>query len=336
MITVADCSQIMKSLRILTGQHAGAQLTLSNDLQRIGNDDEADIQISDWQHISIILEVDNVNNMTKVLEVEGSKTATETNPLVTMKDFFPRRFGNVVLCVGPAGIAWPSDFAMLEKLMLPVTQVRRRFSTSLVVLGGAITAGLAMISAIASGDVQPYVASKSPESEPLLARVNAALQASGAVGLQARQVAHVVQVEGMVADPAAASRAKAALQAFDNQLVLQRYAMATDISRAIGDAAGSIGVQVEYQGSGVFVVRGHVANLARLRDTLQQVKTDLGGRVVRIDVVATEDVATGRSRTAAVLTAGNMQYVEAADGTKYFSIIAPVTSEVLETSTTPF
>lgn len=324
----------MKSLRILTGQHAGAQLCLTNNSLRIGNDDEADIQISDWQHISVVLETDNVSNMTTALEINGSDIAVATNTLVAMTDFLPKRFGNVVLCIGPTDATWPSDLAMLERLMLPVAQMRRRFSTRLAVVGGSITAALAMISAIASGGVQPHVATKAPQAEPLLARVNAELQASGAVGLQARQVGHVVQVEGMVADPVAASRAKAALQVFDNQLVLQRFATATDVSRAINDAAGNGGVQVEYQGSGIFVVKGHTSDLERLRDTMQRVRVDLGARIARIDVLVTEDIEPRRNRTAAVLAAGGIQYVEAANGTKYFSIVAPLANENLVTPTT--
>jgi type III secretion protein D len=326
----------MKSLRILTGHHAGAQLCLSNQQQRIGSDEEADIQISDWQHVSVILETDEVSKMTTVLEMQGPSAATAQNTLTTMLDFMPRRFGNVVLCVGPNDATWPNDLAMLERLMLPVAKVQRRFSTGLMVAGGAVTAAFAMISAIASGGVQPPNMTKTSKAESLLVRVKAALQASGAAGLEIRQVEQGVQVEGMVADSSAASRVRASLHEFDNQHVLQRYATATDVIRAISDAAGSVGVHVDYLGAGAFVVKGHTADLGRLRDTMQRVRIDLGTRVTRIDVTATEDSAPVHNRTAAVLAAGGMQYVEAANGTKYFSIVTPLADASLVTPTTLF
>ncbi|MCA3931849.1 FHA domain-containing protein [Burkholderia sp.] len=48
----------MKLLRILTGHHAGAQVHLEPGAYRVGADDDADIQLTDWRGADVLLVVE--------------------------------------------------------------------------------------------------------------------------------------------------------------------------------------------------------------------------------------------------------------------------------------
>jgi type III secretion protein D len=313
----------MKSLRILTGHHAGVQTQLQNSRNSIGNDEAADIQITDWKCASVIIEVNGENQAGMLFKTKELNKTDTLNVPITMFDFMPHRFGDIVICIGPTADKWPSDLSMLGKLAWPKVVTRKRFSAVSLTAGSIIAAALVMISAIASDSVRPLVSAKLRATASLLAQVENALVVTGIQGLSAREFQGGVQINGVIADSTAAIRLRAELDQFDSKLVFHRYVIATDIIRVINEAVGAASVQSSYIGAGVFKVTGRTMDIDRLLATIQRIKSDLGSQIIRIDVDVIEDVVSKGKHTSAVMVSGEIQYVQAVNGTKHFSILAP-------------
>ncbi|UXH78276.1 secretion protein [Roseateles amylovorans] len=336
----------MKQLRILTGLHAGAQLLLTRRHYRIASDEEADLQISDWDQPALILMFDEAvdpmgdhegSAVSLALHVSGND-GQPASPLGRLVDFMPRRFGDIVLCAGPDGAAWPSDMTLMQALMAPppVQAPRQSASTRMkvgaVVCVAALTAGLAIVvstqtvaSATATAPIRP------------LERVQRALSTAGVLGLTVRQIDRRVVVEGLLPDSAATARVRAALQPFGEDQLLHRYAAASDLVRQIGDALNQPGLRVSYRGQGVFAVEGQSPDPAQLQNEARRVATDIGPLVARIEVLATETLPTSRARVGAMLNDDGLQYVQTADGIKHLSLRTPVadTSSNTEPASAP-
>ena len=82
-----------KHIRVLASAHAGACLDLTPGRWTVGPDAQASIRISDWAGDPIALLVDTEHGVLIESDDGGS----------TGDDLTPRRFGEVILCVGPAG-----------------------------------------------------------------------------------------------------------------------------------------------------------------------------------------------------------------------------------------
>jgi type III secretion protein D len=98
----------MKALRVLTGLHAGAQISVANGSYRISNEEDADICISDWQTEPIVLQLDDDDGVARLCSANGDK--------VLIADFMAVPYGDVVFCVGPQDAVWPRDIELLAGL----------------------------------------------------------------------------------------------------------------------------------------------------------------------------------------------------------------------------
>ena len=325
----------MKSLRILTGHHAGVQVPLKKSGASIGSDEECDVQITDWKPTPVVIKINDKQEASLHSNTVTSQNVKVPNPYIEMHDFMPHRFGDIVICVGPVSGVWPSDISILGMLSWPKTITRQRFSPISLTAGSIVAATLVMLSAIASDNARPFKETELRATTSLLAQVENALVASGVNGLAARKVESGVQIDGIVVDLSSVSRVHTALAQVDKERVSHRYVIATDIIRAINDAVGVATVQASYKGAGVFTVTGHTANLDNLLSTIQRVNADFGSRIARIEVDVIEDTISKGKRTLAVMASGGIQYVEGTNGTKHFSMIAPSISENSELQHVP-
>jgi type III secretion protein D len=312
----------MKSLRILTGHHAGAQIKLSHGQQRISSDEQADIQITDWQHAAVdLINTESGETMWKMATAEGKHVGMPQGLLLL--DLIPQRFGDVVLCVGPADAVWPSDIsllsALMQKPMLVVNKSSRLLSRVLAVSGGAamLAVGVVVLSLAYSG---PGEGAK--PRLPLSVQVARALAPADAARLIVKETGTSVVVEGLLDNSVDVLRVKNALQAV-NGSVLHRYTAASDAVRTINEAAGSSQVNAEYQGDGVFLVSGQTADLNKLVSTLQRVAVDMDTSIKRINVQVIQEVDKKRISAGAIYTDKTLQYVQSRDGTRHFSVVVP-------------
>lgn len=312
----------MKQLRILTGVHAGAQLALKRPQYRVGSDDEADVQISDWSDAPMTLVIDGEGSVALVQQEEGAKTRR----IGVLDDFVPRRFGDVVLCAGPAEAGWPSDVDLMKAWM---RGPRRSSGASSKATWGAALGAVVMLlgglAAVVSG--QSATSASAPPPSPL-ERVQRALGAAGVAGLQARLVDRRVVVEGLVADSAQVARVRTALLPFGENVLLHRYAAATDVARQITDALHDPAINVVHAGNGEFKVKGQAEDVQRLKEEVARVAADVGPLVRRIDVEVEEALPTGRVRLGAMWHGEDLQYVQTADGVKHLSLQAPADDAV--------
>lgn len=337
----------MKQLRILTGQHAGVQLRLTRQHYRIGNDDDADLQITDWTQPPLLLmfeeEGSDVSPALHLINDEGQPA----DLLGRLQDFLPRRFGEVVLCAGPEGATWPGDLTLMDALMRPSAhgvangpsgtrgQGGQSGGTAAVIAGAAtarnaqprwmisaVVAAAALLAAMSAVLSTQTAASPTPRPDPM-EQVAGALRQAGVQGLSVRRIDQRLVVEGLLPGSAEMARTRAALQPFGEQQLLHRYASAADIVRQIGDALNRPGLQVAYRGQGVFAVVGESADPTGLRDEVRRISADIGPLVRRIDVAVEQTLPTARVRMGAMLGGDGLRYVQTADGTKHLSLWTP-------------
>jgi len=326
----------MKLLRILTGLHAGAQLRLARQRYVLGGDAQADIVLTDWRQDPVCLTVTDSGQV--IVSPPGADTppvADEAGDNV-IEDLAPRRFGDIVICVGPIDAQWPSDVRLMESLVLPPPQPPRRRKPqpaddpapvrvrppksrrALIVGTGAVAVVMfgMFVSVIGPGRHNEAVA-----AEPLQVKVAHALQAANVSGVSVRTAPDgSVSVEGMVFDGAEASRLRNALVPFVGERLAHRYASASDVAQSIGDALANPGLSVRYRGDGEFIVTGASMDLNAVRGKLHRIATDLGQQVARITLAASELPPAQTLPTNALMSSGNMQYVQTRDGTKHLVI----------------
>jgi len=313
----------MKQLRILTGLHAGARLRLLNRTYRIADDDEADLQISDWRHVPITLQIEE-GKPTMLLVAAPDRDAEASE----LADFAARRFGDIVLCTGPEGGAWPSDLELLSQLVQPAATTpaagkdpggkpltRSPHGTMLIagaIAATALLAGFTTIVVRAS-----TTAPKVQETTNLQARVWQAVESSKMPGVSVQQIGSQVAVEGLLPDNESVARLRTTLQPFAAESLVHRYASATDVARSITEALGNPGLTASYRGQGVFVVGGSSLALDKVRESTQRIAADLAPLVQRIDIAAAELPPPERVPVGAMLSANGLQYVQTRDGVKH-------------------
>jgi type III secretion protein D len=326
----------MKQLRVLTGRHAGVQLSLSASEYRISADEQADIQILDWQAEPLLIELKEDNVIAFALE-SRHLAQPSAGAMEVFEDFVPRRFGDVVLCTGDHDAAWPTDMELLERLMRPVAAVveavkalpkPRRAARLVSACAAASVAVIGIFAVVVSRNVEAAKARVAPE--PLLGQVWRAVTTGGFSGVTARTVGDRVVVEGLLADGSAVVALGQALARFPADRIDRRYASAADVAQSISDALPMPGLEVTYRGHGVFAVGGRVTELDRLRDAAKRVGTDLAPLVQGIEVVATEAPAPDRVPVGAMLATDGLQYVQTRDGVKHLTLVQEPIAELTD------
>jgi type III secretion protein D len=320
----------MKHLRILTGRHAGAQLPLDRQRYVIGPQDDADISLTDWTEAPLALVLDKDGNV--ILEMLGKKG--RTTAVGALEDGVARRFGDVVLCAGPADAAWPSDVTLMERLMRPPeadaapTAGTKRKGRHLMAFG--VTGAAALLCAFTTVVIHATSAAGTqanavPPSVQLRRAVAAAKIYDATVSERGGQLI----VEGLLPDEGEAMRLRQVVASAGLRDVLERYAAANDVSRSIGDALGEQDVKITYKGEGVFVIGGKVRDLEKTRQNATRIAGDLKPLVQRIEVIAEELPQPDRVPIGAMLASDDLQYVQTRDGAKHLTVRSPEPGETV-------
>lgn len=316
----------MKQLRILTGQHAGARINLTPTRHHLGADDAADIQLLDWTADPVVIDAGD-DGMIRIA-TEGPDAAEHGDVL---QDFAPRRFGDVVLCAGPAAGAWPADADIIARLSLPAAPAPASSVAKPRALWPRVTfaaLGTALMTAALGAAVlprSPVQAARLPVSpaaapEALRARVERALEGTSVEGYEVLDQGDGVVVRGLLRQPSDADALRQRLAAFQGERVVQSFAPATEVAQSIADALGQPGLRISHQGNGYFVVKGEVPDLPTLRQTASRVATDLAPLVRSIEVAATQRPAKGQPAVSALMETDGLQYMQTRDGVKHLSL----------------
>lgn len=327
-----------KEIRLLTGRHAGARVALNAMPTLIGNDDESNIQISDWDQPAMRLS-QRVDDGVIVIE-----SAMDAADVIVMEDFKPHRFGNVVLCVGDADAPWPSDIELLETLLSPAPSpstalapfeaqseaelpmeptagaVARRGIHAAAVVGIALMAigcaGIALPAVLHPRGKTPQEAGVPVASVATLQRVLDRLHESD---ITVTPLGAGFSVVGVVRDSTHDAPVRTALEAVAPGRIVWRLGCADQIARDLQESLHEPTLKVSYLGHREFAVTGVARNAATVRETLTRMGADLAPMVKRIDPqFALNDTIAAPTNVESALAVDSLQYVEASDGTKQF------------------
>jgi type III secretion protein D len=111
----------MTRLRVLSGRHAGVSIDFSSSQLVVGNSEENDVFIGDWNAQTIELGQDAQGRViafwtgsVEALPVPGQQAHPEGWSCL-LQDWQPVRFGAIIVCVGPQDQEWPDDADLLQR-----------------------------------------------------------------------------------------------------------------------------------------------------------------------------------------------------------------------------
>ncbi|PXX21925.1 type III secretion protein D [Burkholderia pyrrocinia] len=319
-VNLSITANTMKSLRVITGFHSGAQLDLSPGSITIGSARDDDIRITDWTGSAIELTVanDGVVQIRRSPDVESNESVVDTSEPETLADFVPVQFGDIVICVGPAHVDWPSDLTLLSMLFAKPTAENRPSERPRhrrwPAIAGVTTCCAALLTALSLLPSQPAKASSPVD---FVAHIRSAVARVNVQGLAVERVDDDISITGMVAGYAEDARVRQVLADLGNPPVRRRYNIAENDVQNIRDALGIAGANVSYRGGGIFEVDGTVASLKTLDAAVARVRDDLTANVKDIVVSATEiPPPEVHQPIAQLISASAVKYTQSPDGVK--------------------
>jgi type III secretion protein D len=328
----------MTILRVLTGRHAGVQIPLSSSLYRISADDEADIQLTDWTQEPTDLQI----MKDQVWALPYVDSSADPAPAVALEPFMPRRFGEVVLCIGPRGARWPSDRRLLDRLARSTQRATRKLAAHDEATrgGGRVAAfALALLGVlgvlVATGVLVGYTdqpAQAGAPQESTARRLERAIAALPPGAVAVRKEGGRFVVEGLLPTSGDVNALRLSLSDLPPGLVDHRYASVAQISQSIVEAMRLPGATVNYRGEGVFEIQASAVHPEVVKKDAARVAADLAPLVARIDVAVDALPAPERVPVGAALTTDGVQYVQTRDGVKYLELTSLPTPDPIEPS----
>jgi type III secretion protein D len=335
-----------KEIRLLTGRHAGARVALHATPALIGNDDESDIQISDWDQPVMRLSRREDDSIVIAANAAGAHADADADAgeAIVMEDFKPRRFGNVVLCVGDAEAQWPSDIELLETLLSPapspstsLAPFEAPIETTLPVepaasffarrgIHAAAVVGIALMAIGCAGIALPAVLhprGKTPQEAAVpiatVATLQRVLDRLHESDIAITPMGAGFSVVGVVRDSTHDAPLRTALEAVAPGRIVWRLGCADQIARDLQESLHEPTLKVSYLGHREFAITGVARNAVTVRETLTRMSADLAPMVTRIDPqFALNDTISAPTNVESALAVDSLQYVEASDGTKQF------------------
>ncbi|MGS0624421.1 HrpD5 family protein [Ralstonia sp. VS2407] len=317
-----------KHIRVLAGAHAGACLDLTPGRWTVGPDAQASIRISDWAGDPIALLVDTEHGVLIESDDGGS----------TWDDLTPRRFGEVILCVGPAGEAWPSDLALLEQVLSPAATDTGSHSVAAAQapasethaptrprarkgwMGVTAVALLTPCALLLASTREPSSAAHSAATAqvPLIERVRTCLALHRIDGLQIEQHDNEIIVHGIVTSANEELATLRDLRAVSAS-VRTDLSIAQEVIENLRESLQEPGLRISYLGSNRFSIAGPAVHPERVRATADHVRSDLGGNIKDIALDITQArVRDPKADATSALSVDELSYIESSDGTKDF------------------
>jgi type III secretion protein D len=319
----------MKRLRILTGRHAGASLDLALGPHTTGAEPDSDVAITDWTIAPLHIVVsDSDEVLASWSEADAAGVAVQQTHCFV--DFEPRAFGDIVLCVGPADQAWPSDLQLLDSTFKPTPRRVARWAGARLRAGAAsLLAGASVLALCVMGSVALMSAPKAempPETvASMTARVRQALAQAGQPELKVQPDRMGLLIVGMVESTEQAQAVNAAVHGIAGPVaVVLRVAVAAEVAETIRSTVGLAGAEVKHVGDGVFSYTGEAQDPKAVRQAIDRVSADLGDVVRRIDVTLEQtDKQTADIPILSSLKDDEISVVQTRDGVKHLVVAEP-------------
>lgn len=310
-----------KLLRILSGRHAGGSLQLEAGEHTIGADNDNDIIITDWTAPTLVVKV--------------SADVAANDRVEGLSELQPVRFGDVVVCIGPAEGAWPTDLELLARLFEPsglppiqTTDTRRPRKTTIYGLCGGVAAISVFCLVAVMVQARPQLSAPATSS-PLAAsqRVRQALERAGVRGLQVSNDASTVSIDGMVETRVQSQLAFNAISELSLGIDLRpRFAVVEDVVESIRSSVGLPQAEITHLGGGVFSLKAESVDPDSTRAAVGRVAADLAPSVQRIELAVTQLKAARRNTNiTSSFSDGDVSIVQTKNGAKYFGLTQPET-----------
>lgn len=303
-------------LRILTGTHAGVELSLNQEEFSIGHGAECDIVISDWPVKEMRLDV--TQNGTEM------PTISFNGPAITSAYALeePCLVGEIVVTFYDAAqkIKRLSDVAILRKLMVvpePVAEtgsIRNHWIVAATVITLSVIVGVGLQTSGSAAATKQFDRSKS--ASITLAEF---LKNGRYPEITFFTEGKVTYVDSLVKNRTQLQSLTTGLAGLEMQGLVQRFAAASDISDAIVSAIAQPGIAVRYVGGGKFEITGEMTDTVKQRLNLEKLRGDLGRFVTAITYAHPESLISARN--GAQDSVQKMQGYELRiekDGSKYF------------------
>lgn len=314
----------VKRIRILTGAHAGAQLSLTAGTYRVGANDACDICVSDWKADELTLVVDE--SLT-VRMFQGAHYAVDGAGAL-VPDFVALRFGDATLCVGPEDTAWPSDLDLLSGMLAPKNEpdapapleqaARGSLKLTGIGLASMMVASAVVAGTILFGTQSSEAVSPAPNLDALAAQLSRSLHAIGLHELNAKAAGNAVLVQGMVPTADEDVAARKVISRIAGERAQRKYDVAQDDARSIQESLAIAGSTVTYAGNGVFRVGGTVPSLESFHEALAEIRQDFDTNVKDIEQNVREgSVPAAPVSYSAMVSIGDVRYIETPDGVKH-------------------
>ncbi|WPB57934.1 hypothetical protein [Xylophilus sp. GOD-11R] len=324
----------MKTLRVLAGLHAGARLALAPGLYRVGSSaisdalstpDATPIELLDWTEPMLSIAVDAAGRVIVLPSGdEATGQASQAAAGDAWADLVPRRFGDVVLCVGASDQPWPDDAQLVALLNKPVVGESSAPATRRASWGmraGFIGAGLlAAVSALYGRSDAPTHQTPPARPEQAAQLLKQSLESRGFKELQVREERDAVILAGLVPDANAGRSVRSAtleVERTSGVPVVMQWEVADDIASTIEAALRLPGVHARYVGAGRFEIEGIVADPAAVRESAGPLTKDLGANVKGINF-SLERRHRAAAPFSSAIVADALRYSERPDGAKVF------------------
>lgn len=313
-------------LRILTGRHAGARVMLDSLQHLLGPGAEADLQITDWSSEPTVIEVTD-NEVVYYPSEQPERRQTMT--LLQAK-----RFGTVVVCVGPSEAQWPDDFTLLQSLLAPTQSTTTlptpaphspHFASSKRVfhVAGWAAVLMVMVGAAVAFHGWPTETQAATAADPQvqIQSLQAALKNTQLPDLKVHADGTMVQIQGLVPDRNGLVWLQHWVKSHPGHWRL-RVSRADTIAQAIREALGQDSLAVRYQGNGVFLVDGQTLRGSEVHRRIGQLQNDYVDQEIRINEAITELDPRRKppDHYDAALADHSLYYIETPDGTKHFNL----------------
>jgi type III secretion protein D len=336
-----DGSSVTTRLRVLSGEHAGADLRWLGQTLRIGGSEDLDVYIGDWSAPTIELHRDAAGGcQARWLAQE----ATEQMPAATrdgdwygclLQPWVPLRFGAVVLCIGPADEAWPDDVDLLQRHFSPpfegVPEVEnlgppaaRRWAAVVSIATFVVLALAASAVMLPAGRTQPAPQGAVAPAVPALQELRDALgpRLAGTLGLTAQGPGFLVQgVVDTRADLAEVGRLLDRLPA--SMQVARHYTAAPDVVDMVKAVMPGADVSVERTAPRRFEVKGRGTDLVAVQGLIERLGRDLQAVGVELVAAAADPAkpsATPTSVSGMLIDSGGVSFSRTRDGAKHIVV----------------
>lgn len=314
----------MKRFRILTGIHAGVSVVLEEGSVRIGSHADADIRITDWTSTDIMLIVPTSGTAQAYsLLAEGPEPA-DADAAHSIEDFTPQYYDEVVFCVGPDNVPWPTDVKLLQHLYTndkaeQSALVRCRPSALIGI--GALACGMAMVCALLFMTGPSHAVPRPAETDMSeVERLRAELSRRDLAELRIELHTGALQLRGYVPTIAADAEVRALIRSLGPSAHIERrYRIVRNDIQLLQQMLGEHELHIAYLGTGRFQLSGVVGSLTSYQKVLAQASAELDIPAAQLASQVTEAPTQAATAVAYanLFSTGELQYARTPDGIKH-------------------